>query len=88
MTKEVEYPEKTFRIGRITCALWKREVEIEGRSRTRFSAKLQKSYKDPKSGEWQSYDMYLSPVELPVLEALIRKAYDHSMVQEDTDNKP
>lgn len=85
-TKTKEQPVKTFRIGRITCALWKREVEVGGRQKTRYSVKLQKSFKDPKSGEWQSYDIYLSPVELPVIAALARKAYDYAVIQEDMES--
>ena len=87
MTKKPkEQPVKTFRIGRITSALWKREVETEGTPKTRYSVKIQKSFKDPKSGEWQTYDMYLNPAELLVLAALAQKAYDYAVIQEDSNH--
>ena len=44
MSDEIKYPEKQFRMPRgISTAIWSRQVEEHGQTRTKFSVKLQKS---------------------------------------------
>ena len=82
MENEVKYPEKQFRIRSVSSAIWRTEVQRDGRTVTRFSIKLQKSYQDPASGEWQNTELYLFPSEIPALLTVAQKSYEHCMLKE------
>jgi len=80
MTEEIKYPEKQFRIVNISSAIWRTQADKNGRPVDRFSIKVQKSYKDPATGEWQNTEIWLFPSEIPPLLTVAQKAYEHCMV--------
>lgn len=72
--------EKSFRSGSIEVSIWRQEVDRDGQTIVRHSAKIQKQYKNDKN-EWQDTNIYF-PEELAKLESLARKAYDFILVKE------
>ncbi|MBN2212280.1 MAG: hypothetical protein JW709_12855 [Sedimentisphaerales bacterium] len=72
MTK---YPEEEFRAGAVSASIWSDEKEIDGKTVLIKSVRIQKSYKD-NEGNWKNANYYFLD-ELPKLELVIRKAYEH-----------
>lgn len=82
MTQETKYPEKSFRIGSVSSAIWRSQIQKDGRDVDRFSIKLQRRYQDPTTGEWKGSEIYLFPNEVPALITVANKAYEHCLLQE------
>lgn len=77
MTQQTtQQPVKVFRAGAISAAIWRNEVEQDGRTVVRHSVRPQKRYRDKDTGEWHDTDYYF-PEDLPKLELVTRKAYEY-----------
>jgi len=85
MTEENTKPKpiKAFSAGSIEVSIWRQEIDKNGQTIVRHSAKIQKQYKNEK-GEWKNTD-YFFPEELAKLESLVRKAFDFILVKESKD---
>lgn len=73
-------PEKSFRAGHITAAIWSHEEQEDGRTVVKKSIRLQKRYKD-KEGAWRSTET-LFPHELAHAEIVVRKAAEYILLHE------
>ncbi len=70
--------------GGLSVAVWSREETGEdGRPVHRASIKLQKSFKDAKTGEWRRAEINLFPSEWPGIRLLGDLAYEHSIIRRD-----
>ena len=81
-------PDKTFRAGRMSVALWRNEVAVEGKDEPsiQHSVKAQKRYFDEKAGQWTTAE-YLFPADLPKLIMCAQKAFEFISLKEvDNDN--
>lgn len=87
MTEDVKYPEHQFKIGNISCAIWHTQEDKNGRTIDTFSIKVQKSYKDPATGEWKNTEIWLFPSEIPPLLTTAQKAYEHCMLSEKSEEE-
>lgn len=68
-------PIKEFRVrGRITAAIWRNEVQQNGRTVVQHSIKVQRSYKDKGTGDWKTTD-YFRPQDLPCLILAAQEAF-------------
>ena len=86
MSEEIKYPEKQFRMPRgISAAIWSRQVEEHGRTRTKFSVKLQKSTRDEADGEWKNRDIFLFPDEIPAAITVLQEAYEYCLLTEQSE---
>ena len=85
MNTEPKYPEREFRAKGISAAVWRKTETKNGATYDRFSIKVQKSYRDPLSGEWIKAEMYVFPQEIPQLIAVANKAYLHCTVTEKSE---
>ncbi len=76
-----EAPEKEYRAGTICAAVWRKEVTHQGRKWVEYSVRIQKRYKDERSGEWKT-TTYFRPDDLPKLMLVTSKAYEHVALKE------
>ncbi len=78
-------PIKEFKAIPITAAIWRNEVEEEGRTIVRFNVKIQKRYRDRQAGEHKATD-YFFPSDLPKLILVAQKAYAFVALTETEDS--
>jgi hypothetical protein len=69
-------PVMEFRAGTIVASVWQERGGANGKSYPKFSVRIQKRYRDEKSGQWKT-TTYFRPDELPKLELVAGKAYEH-----------
>ena len=86
-TEPAERPAAEFRAGTVVAAVWTKSTTIDGRSAAQHSIRIQKRYRDEKSGEWKS-TTYFRPDELPKLALVVSKTYEHLMLRETQDTSP
>ena len=63
-----------FKAIPVRAAIWKREVEQNGRTVIRYSIKVEKQYRDKQTGEWKSTTNFF-PEDLPKLRLVASEAY-------------
>ena len=82
-------PEKEFRAGAVSAAIWRNETEQDGRTVVQHSVRTNKRYRDPQTGEWRDSDYYFAN-DLPRLKLVVDKAYEYIVLKEhgngDDDN--
>lgn len=74
--EEPRDPEKTFRSGRMSAAIWSKEVTEDGRTFNQYSVRVQKRFKDKDDNEWKSTPYYFKD-ELPQLVLVATKAFEY-----------
>ena len=82
-----ERPSNEFRAGTAVASIWTKTTTLNGRSVPQHSIRIQKRYRDEKSGEWKT-TTYFRPDELPKLALVVSKAYEHLMLREIEDATP
>lgn len=82
-TTNPQPPIKEFRIGTVSCAVWRDEKEQEGRTQVRHSFKLKKRYCD-KDGNWKDSGT-LFPEDVHRACTVLQKAYELAMLHERAD---
>jgi hypothetical protein len=82
---KINYPEQSYRIGRVSAAIWCNKTEKDGREVEQFSIKLQKRYQDA-NGEWKGSEVNVFPSDLPALIKVAEKAYEHCMLKESSED--
>ena len=81
MSQEKKRPQRVFRAGRVSAAVWKNEIERDGRTVVQWSTKIKKTYRDDASDGWKSTDYYY-PSELSDLLIVTRHALDFIRLRE------
>jgi hypothetical protein len=76
-------PIKEFKAGGVKAAIWRKDVEQDGRTFARYSVRIQKSYRD-KAGDWQ-VTQYYEPRDLPLVALLANKAFEFISLKESQD---
>ena len=79
--KAPQPPEKEFRAGTVSAAIWKTEANQDGRPVVRWSVKVQKRFQDQQTGEWRSSDYYYGS-ELADLAIVAQHAYEFIRLRE------
>jgi hypothetical protein len=78
-------PDKRFKFGGISVSLWsENRAGKDGSSFVSWSAKLERSYWDPKSGDWKHTNS-LKESDLPKAIAALQEAYVYVMKKDDND---
>ena len=77
-------PDKEFRIGGVSCAVWSDEIEEDGRKQKRHSFKLKKRYCD-KDGNWQD-SATMFPEDIHRACTVLQQAYEFAMLHEKEQN--
>jgi hypothetical protein len=84
MGDTINYPKKKFRIKGLSSAIFEKDsVTKQGEPVKRRCVSIQKSSKDPASGEWKNQQIFLFPNEIPALITVANKAYEHCLVNEN-----
>ena len=84
MAKQTNQPIKEFRVGGIKAAIWRNEVERDGRTVVQHTVKVQNWYRDKTTGEWKATD-YFYPNDLPKLQLVVAKAFEFVSLRESED---
>ncbi len=69
-------PQIEFRAGGIVGAVWTTTTTIEGRSVPQHSIRIEKRYRDDRTGEWKTTG-YLRPDDLPRIALVANKLFEH-----------
>ena len=83
-SEQSERPSNEFRAGTAVAAIWTRTTTLNRRNVPQHSIRIQKRYRDEKSGEWKT-TTYFRPDELPKPALVVSKAYEHLMLREIED---
>ena len=89
-TQNAQAPVKEFRVGAIKASIWRNEVQDSesGRTTVQHSVRVQKRYRDTKSGEWKDTNYYFQN-DLSKLILVVQKAYEFvSLVESDDADFP
>lgn len=76
MAKQGNPPVEEFEAGTIRAAIWRNELEQDGRPVVRHSIKIEKRYRARQTNEWTSTDQYF-PDDLPKLQLVVAKAFEY-----------
>lgn len=76
----VNLPETKFRAGAVCATVWLNRTFKEGQEQTYKTVSLERSYKD-QQGEWQTTTS-LRTNDLPKAQLVLRKAYEHIVLQQ------
>ena len=80
MANQKQKPEVVFKSGRIRAAVFKHEVDKDGRTEIQRQISIQKRIKD--GDNWRSTETFF-PNELPQLVLVAQKAYEYVALRED-----
>ena len=83
MSTDSNAPEKRFRAGSITAAIWANKTRRNGKTVTRHSVRIQKRFRD-KQGQWQVTDTYF-PDDLGKLRLVVDKALEYCLLRNGAD---
>jgi len=67
-------PVERFRAGRITCALFENEIEVDGQPRRVVQAVLARRYRD-RWGYWKS-ELEFALVDIPLAVHVLKRAFE------------
>ena len=82
-----QQPSAEFRAGGIVAIIWTKAITVDGRAVTQHSIRIQKRYRDDRTGEWKTTS-YLRPDELPKLSLVAAKAYEHIVLRQADATSP
>ncbi|RJO66276.1 MAG: hypothetical protein C4523_13070 [Myxococcales bacterium] len=78
---ETNPPTKEFRAGTVVAAIWTETAATNGRPVPSYSIRIQKRYRDDKSGQWKTTS-YFRPDELPKLALVVSRAFEFLTLRE------
>ena len=81
---EADLPIKEFRAGTVAAAIWESKAPINGKPYAQYSIRVQKRYRDDKSGQWKT-TTYFPPDELPRLALVVSRAFEFLTLRETED---
>jgi len=76
-----DQPIKEFRAGGVAASVWASKSPVNGRSTTQHSIRVQKRYRDDRSGQWKT-TTYFRPDELPKLALVVSRAFEFLSLRE------
>jgi hypothetical protein len=80
MSKQNRVPDTEFRAGAIVGAVWSEVSVIDGRSVTQHSIRIEKRYRDDRTGEWKTTG-YFRPDDLPRLALVANKLFEQLVLR-------
>ena len=85
MSQEKSKPVKDFRVGTISGAIFRNEVQRDGNTVIRYSVKIQKQFRKKDEKQWQNTDYYF-PEDLPKLQLVTAKCFEYISLTESKDS--
>lgn len=76
-----ERPIKEFRAGTVTASIWTSEPATNGHPAPQHTIRLQKRYRDDRSGQWKT-TTYFRPDELPKVALVATRAFEFLTLRE------
>ena len=87
--QEQKYPECDFRVGNVKASIWGNDkLDQNGKAYVQKSINLQRSYRDPATGEWVNKGFTIFPNEILGLLIVTIKAAEHCLLVESTEQSP
>lgn len=87
MTQQQEnQPATEYSVKKTKAAIWHNQIQREGQTIIQSSVKIQKSFKDTKTGDWKNMEINLFPSEIPGMILVLKKAYEECMLRENREN--
>jgi len=83
--QQSQQPIKEFRVGGVRAAIWRREVEQDGKTIITHSVKIQKTYRDKTTDEWKTTEFFY-PADLPKLVLAAQKAFEYVSLRESEED--
>ena len=84
--EEINYPRCEFKVANLKAAVWaNNKVDQNGKSYVQKTINLQKSYKDPATGNWVNKGITVFPNEILALLIVTFKAAEHCLLVEPTE---
>ena len=80
MSENNTRPQREYRAGTITAAVWTTPKVVNGRTINEHSIRIQKRYRDEHSGQWKS-TTFFRPDDLPKLMLVASKVYEGVMLR-------
>lgn len=82
-------PTREFRAGTIIASVWETAPLTSGRNATKYDVRIQKRYRDERSGQWKSTS-YFRPEDLPKLALVASKVFEELTlrIQDPADYAP
>ena len=85
MSQEKAKPVKDFRVGSISGAIFRNEVQRNGNTTIRYSVKIQKQFRKDDS-TWKDTPYYF-PEDLPKLQLVAAKCFEYISLTESKDSE-
>jgi hypothetical protein len=86
VSQQSSKPVREFRAANVRASIWRNQAEVDGRSVTRFSIRIEKRFRDAR-GNWQSTSN-LVPQDIAKLQLVAAKAYGFCVMGEDETGSP
>ena len=81
MSQKNQTPSLEVRAGPIVGTVWPKEITHNGGKWVEYSIRIQKRYKDQRSGEWKS-TTYFRPEDMPKLTLVASRIFEHVTLRE------
>lgn len=81
MSQSPQPPVKEFRAGTICASIWTKAETRDGRSVTQHSIRVQKRYRDERTGDWKT-TTYFRPEDMPRLALVANRVFEHVTLRE------
>lgn len=78
---ENDRPIKEFRAGTVLATVWMSKAATNGRPAPQHTVRLQKRYRDDRSGQWKT-TTYFRPDELPKVALVASRAFEFLTLRE------
>lgn len=85
MAEQNNKPVKSFKAGSVEASVWKKEVEKDGQTVTRYSVRIQKQYRK-KDGNYETTP-YFFKNDLGDLALVANKAYEFLSLRESSNDE-
>lgn len=74
-------PAAQYRNGNLKSCIWQNKSQQNGQTALRSTISIQKSYRDPKTGEWVNFELRLFPSEALRLVSVLQAAYESCVLK-------
>jgi hypothetical protein len=81
MNQNGQKPAKEFRAGTICAAIWTKSETHDGRSVLQHNIRIQKRYRDERTGEWKTTSYFRSE-DMPRLALVANRVFEHVTLKE------
>lgn len=85
MSQQINYPQRKFRSRSFTASIFLNEARTKNGPKQTKSVQLQKSYKDPATGDWKNFQITLFPDEIADAQLVLSEAHKYTRLKETSE---